>query len=44
MAGAAGPAEERDEYQVDLNQAFIYVIYDKSNIPLYVGCVDNPIA
>ena len=43
MAGAAGPAEERDEYQVDLNQAFIYVIYDKSNIPLYVGCVDNPI-
>ena len=44
MAGAAGPAEERDVYQVDLNQPFIYAIYDQSNIPLYVGCVDNPIA
>ena len=41
-AGAAGPGEEYNVYEVKLNQPFIYVIYDQHNMPLYIGNVDNP--
>ncbi len=30
------------EYQIKLNQPYIYIIYDRNNIPLYLGNVDNP--
>lgn len=41
-ATSAGPDEDRNIYQVDLNQPFVYVVYDSLDIPIYLGCVDNP--
>jgi serine protease inhibitor len=39
-AGSAGPMP--DGIEVQLNQPFIYVIYDENDLPLYVGNVVNP--
>ncbi|MFA7032697.1 MAG: serpin family protein [Bacilli bacterium] len=40
-AGSAAPIE--GGIDVQLNQPFIYIIYDNNNLPLYVGNVTNPI-
>jgi len=34
--------ETIDTYDIKLNQPFIYVVYDKNDLPLYVGHVDMP--
>lgn len=39
-AGSAGPMP--DGIEVQLNQPFIYIIYDENDLPLYVGNVVNP--
>lgn len=40
-AGDAGPIEA-DTYEINLNQPFVYVIYDNNEIPIYIGHMDNP--
>ncbi len=38
----ATSTEPLDDYKVKLNQPFIYVIYDQSNLPIFVGHIDDP--
>lgn len=40
-AGSAGPGDDH-QYQVNLNQPFIYIIYDNQSLPLFMGTVDRP--
>ncbi len=37
-----GPSTKIYTYDVKLDQPFIYVVYDKNDLPLYVGHVDMP--
>lgn len=37
----AGPISV-DTYEINLNQPFVYIIYDKDSIPIYLGHLDNP--
>ncbi len=39
---SVGPGMIRRTYDVNLNQPFMYVIYDVNGLPLYVGHVDMP--
>lgn len=40
--GASSAAPAKGTLEVKLNQPFIYVIRDSTNIPLYIGHFDNP--
>ena len=39
-AGAAAPVV--NEITINLNQPFIYVIYDTNGLPIQMGNIDNP--
>jgi serine protease inhibitor len=42
IAGGSSAAPAKGTLEVKLNQPFIYVIRDSTNIPLYIGHFDNP--
>ncbi len=39
---AIGPAIEGETMKIQLNQPFLYVVYDSNDLPLYMGKVDQP--
>ena len=42
LDGAMAAAPMDNGYRVNLNQPFIYIIYDNNSLPLFMGTVDNP--
>lgn len=42
LDGAMAAAPMDNGYRINLNQPFIYIIYDNNSLPLFMGTVDNP--